>query len=66
MFDQFKRYYDTFLMRYQELAKEKGWSQPLLGNDMHIFRNLASYILYLAFLCFITSSYMTLQEVVAF
>uniref|UniRef100_A0A453B7L2 5-formyltetrahydrofolate cyclo-ligase n=1 Tax=Aegilops tauschii subsp. strangulata TaxID=200361 RepID=A0A453B7L2_AEGTS len=23
-------YYDTFLMRYQELAKEKGWSQPLL------------------------------------
>ncbi|KAE8789247.1 5-formyltetrahydrofolate cyclo-ligase [Hordeum vulgare] len=23
-------YYDTFLMRYQELAKEKGWNQPLL------------------------------------
>ncbi|TVU38244.1 hypothetical protein EJB05_11602 [Eragrostis curvula] len=23
-------YYDTFLMKYQELAKEKGWSQPLL------------------------------------
>ncbi|BAT02316.1 Os07g0578600 [Oryza sativa Japonica Group] len=23
-------YYDTFLMRYQELAKEKGWDQPLL------------------------------------
>ncbi|KAM0898781.1 hypothetical protein ACQ4PT_021718 [Festuca glaucescens] len=23
-------YYDTFLMRYQELAKAKGWSQPLL------------------------------------
>ncbi|XP_024313556.1 5-formyltetrahydrofolate cyclo-ligase, mitochondrial isoform X3 [Brachypodium distachyon] len=23
-------YYDTFLMRYQELAKENGWSQPLL------------------------------------
>ncbi|CAM0906456.1 unnamed protein product [Alopecurus aequalis] len=23
-------YYDTFLMRYQELAKEKGWHQPLL------------------------------------
>lgn len=26
-----RRYYDTFLMRYQELAKEKGWYQPLLG-----------------------------------
>ncbi|XP_066400261.1 5-formyltetrahydrofolate cyclo-ligase, mitochondrial isoform X3 [Miscanthus floridulus] len=23
-------YYDTFLMKYQELAKEKGWNQPLL------------------------------------
>ncbi|KAK3125504.1 hypothetical protein QOZ80_7BG0605840 [Eleusine coracana subsp. coracana] len=23
-------YYDTFLMKYRELAKEKGWSQPLL------------------------------------
>ncbi|KAL5196680.1 hypothetical protein ABZP36_000192 [Zizania latifolia] len=23
-------YYDTFLMKYQELAKEKGWDQPLL------------------------------------
>ncbi|KAL6656846.1 hypothetical protein ACP70R_004626 [Stipagrostis hirtigluma subsp. patula] len=23
-------YYDTFLLKYQELAKEKGWSQPLL------------------------------------
>jgi len=23
-------YYDTFLLKYQELAKEKGWNQPLL------------------------------------
>jgi hypothetical protein len=27
----FKRHYDTFLMKYQELAKEKGWGQPLVG-----------------------------------
>jgi hypothetical protein len=27
----FSRYYDTFLMKYQELAKEKGWGQPLVG-----------------------------------
>jgi hypothetical protein len=30
-FSKIKRYYDTFLLKYQELAKEKGWNQPLLG-----------------------------------
>jgi 5-formyltetrahydrofolate cyclo-ligase len=29
-FFKFKRYYDTFLLKYQELTKEKGWKQPLL------------------------------------
>lgn len=24
-------YYDAFLKKYQELAKEKAWKQPLLG-----------------------------------
>ncbi|KAF0905859.1 hypothetical protein E2562_008894 [Oryza meyeriana var. granulata] len=26
-------YYDTFLMKYQELAKEKGWDHPLLDLE---------------------------------
>ncbi|KAF0902801.1 hypothetical protein E2562_019129 [Oryza meyeriana var. granulata] len=30
-------YYDTFLMKYQELAKEKGWDQPLLGPKRNVF-----------------------------
>uniref|UniRef100_A0ACD5UL12 Uncharacterized protein n=1 Tax=Avena sativa TaxID=4498 RepID=A0ACD5UL12_AVESA len=48
-------YYDTFLMRYQELAKEKGWSQPLLGMS-----GIFSEVLFCLLL------YTTLQEVMAF
>jgi hypothetical protein len=28
-----KSYYDTFLKRYQDRAKEKGWRYPLMGID---------------------------------
>mgnify|MGYP003362370353 CR=1 FL=1 len=28
-----KSYYDTFLKRYEDRAKEKGWRNPLMGID---------------------------------
>jgi hypothetical protein len=31
-------YYDTFLRKYQELAEERDWRQPLLG--IHLFTSL--------------------------